>query len=1005
MNKLFIVALSMVFLPLVAGLDIQTIGVGEFGYHPSAEKKVIVYGTYDQMNFEIHRANGGKVFTGKLERPRNYFGAEVSCQGGQSCVVGDFSSLTEEGEYYFIVNNKQSRKFKISRDVYQDSVPIFLEFFNTLQMQNSSYHGDWNAKTDPLLRMIADGANMMDSIQTSSTLIRLGSAYQRNPELFSHDKYTTQNQNVPDMEEYILAYSLFLADTQDSTPGESFPEGWLTNFGCWAGNDNIADDRWTSSPDPCLHYSTFNKKEFDVSGLLAYLEAIPALYSYDEQVGKDFLGRAIRTEKYLHQTESSFINREDEAAFYGASLFLLYDYTGDQDYLQRAYFLRDKVSKVFISDGLNGNEFYWEEYIRHKGDLESRGLQYNVNGNSPESFFTNKLWSDYKDSGSRSIDNSGERVFQFDPNIQFQNSKFILSEAVLTAKSRDFTDMEKQDEIVYSQLAFLSGANGVQRSSVSGISSMSFLLGIGNFPTLIHSRFFNRDDSEQRLANGLTYIPGWIVGVFDNYNDLDGIYDYSDTRRDWQYTESTNEMVANAIELVAYMDAQDNNRQRYQRFSITDPPVDPPQTTREIVKFEAESAERYTAPFVVRPDAKATGNAFLIAPNGAGENGEAVYKFELNNSGDYYIWARTIAPNGMDDSFFFEINWGSRWVWDVPHSSEWKWNPVSSGSRAIKMNKGWNEIKLIEREDGTMIDAFVVTNDPNYVPTDSPVEPPQNHSENETSETGLVRIDTDGGLDVVLLCKPEGSSNDLVIDWNFGDGKEIYDTGKQVNHNYASAGNYYVQCDVWDNSKAQFSSLGRFINVGGAEPPKQNETEPPQEGSGIVRTDSDGGLAASFLCAPEGASSDLTVDWNFGDGKEIYDDDERVNHVFASAGNYYVQCGAWDNQKGKFFQESRFVSVSGGSEPPEPPIEGEIKVVLSVAEWFPQGLNVIWVCSASGGDGNYQYDFFFGDESKLMGMNSNNVYHTYSSSGAYSAKCVVNDNSGGSGTAQKSVNV
>ncbi|HLC32379.1 MAG TPA: hypothetical protein VJJ82_00980, partial [Candidatus Nanoarchaeia archaeon] len=60
----------------------------------------------------------------------------------------------------------------------------------------------------------------------------------------------------------------------------------------------------------------------------------------------------------------------------------------------------------------------------------------------------------------------------------------------------------------------------------------------------------------RQFNNGKNHIPGWINGAFDTVSDPDVIFNYADTLSTYEFTESTNEMVATAIELHAYRDAQ-----------------------------------------------------------------------------------------------------------------------------------------------------------------------------------------------------------------------------------------------------------------------------------------------------------------------------------------------------------------------------------------------------------------------------------------------------------------
>jgi hypothetical protein len=76
----------------------------------------------------------------------------------------------------------------------------------------------------------------------------------------------------------------------------------------------------------------------------------------------------------------------------------------------------------------------------------------------------------------------------------------------------------------------------------------------------------------QTFNNGKTTIPGWINGVFDNFQDPDTVWNYDDNRQTYEYTESTNEIVSTAVELFAYADAQYNNRTRHAQITFSSNP-------------------------------------------------------------------------------------------------------------------------------------------------------------------------------------------------------------------------------------------------------------------------------------------------------------------------------------------------------------------------------------------------------------------------------------------------
>ncbi len=700
------------------------VAVSQMGYHPDSFKQVIVYTNATSGTASIFEETGGLVSQIPLAKAKSYNGLEVDCQGGLPCLVADFYSLKTAGRYYVKSDSgAQSPIFTISAAIYEDNLPILMEFYNAQLQQGSSYHSDLHSNYTPVLNAIADGSFIMEADQAAITLSRLGSAYRKNPKIFS-DAYDISAKGIPDVQEYIVSYVNYLEGLQgvvieersdgvgfrldrgvkinnafvpgpteldeldvfigkkprkletvpvvslcgedngspewDSciedaalyykcqvdepclnisyidrtgvvtgTQGFAVSRGWSYEFSC--AFDVILDEvMFDGTPNPCLIFRPESNQSYTSKTLLAFLEAIPAVYDYSQNMSRELLSRSIATHEFIKENYLP-LGDSDARGYWGAALFLLYDYTGEDQYLIDAYNIRDEIARTLISDGTHGNEFYWEEYIRHKNPIESLQLTYPISGEDPGEIFRGKLFFDYKDMGLTSISNNSERVFQFDPSIQFQNSRYMLTEGILAAKANDLNAASEDfiPVIAQSQLAWLTGMNAVQQGVALGspINSTSFIYGIGNFPTKFHSRymvdtgfrsksngeiigirgtnlqFYNGSDyieldgrheilgqvfgssgngwrdekkgpvfiSGRQFNNGKSYIPGWISGAFDisDPQETDVIYNYKEGIT-YEFTETTNEIVATAIELFAYLDAESNNKPSHDPINITD---------------------------------------------------------------------------------------------------------------------------------------------------------------------------------------------------------------------------------------------------------------------------------------------------------------------------------------------------------------------------------------------------------------------------------------------------
>lgn len=147
---------------------------------------------------------------------------------------------------------------------------------------------------------------------------------------------------------------------------------------------------------------------------------------------------------------------------------------------------------------------------------------------------------------------------------------------------------------------------------------------------------------------------------------------------------------------------------------------------------EAESADDPLPPLMpFWDDPKASGGKYMMVKPGRGggpdENNIAWYDLKDLEPGDYQLLARTIAPDGKDDSFWIQIPGaqtnlaaGSGWVrWGVVNSVDWMWTPVRSMDDADKqvvftLEAGDYSVGITYREDGAKIDAFLLTRDMSF---------------------------------------------------------------------------------------------------------------------------------------------------------------------------------------------------------------------------------------------------------------------------------------------------
>jgi hypothetical protein len=142
--------------------------------------------------------------------------------------------------------------------------------------------------------------------------------------------------------------------------------------------------------------------------------------------------------------------------------------------------------------------------------------------------------------------------------------------------------------------------------------------------------------------------------------------------------------------------------------------------------IEAEDGD-FDSPFTVASSNSASSGEYIWVSEGTGNSsnptenpGSAEYTFELQESGDYVIWGRIIAPHGGSDSFYISIDSSSYAIWDTDNSNEWVWDRMyyryETDPKLFYLEKGQHRLSIKYREDGTKIDKILITSDLNYIP-------------------------------------------------------------------------------------------------------------------------------------------------------------------------------------------------------------------------------------------------------------------------------------------------
>jgi hypothetical protein len=129
----------------------------------------------------------------------------------------------------------------------------------------------------------------------------------------------------------------------------------------------------------------------------------------------------------------------------------------------------------------------------------------------------------------------------------------------------------------------------------------------------------------------------------------------------------------------------------------------------------------------VGSDVQAYGGQYVSTS--VAESGTAQWSFQVPTSGNYYVWARVLAPNSDHDSFYAHANDGAEDIFDdAPQTSpNWQWSvlngrggtgiPEAIDPRIVPLTAGPNTFTFRGREAGSKVDRILITEDPDFVPT------------------------------------------------------------------------------------------------------------------------------------------------------------------------------------------------------------------------------------------------------------------------------------------------
>ncbi|MDZ7268028.1 MAG: Ig-like domain-containing protein [candidate division KSB1 bacterium] len=188
--------------------------------------------------------------------------------------------------------------------------------------------------------------------------------------------------------------------------------------------------------------------------------------------------------------------------------------------------------------------------------------------------------------------------------------------------------------------------------------------------------------------------------------------------------------------LVVALTDEDSNPVPGQRVDFTVSPAEmavlsaPPSPDGNL-RIEAESGN-LQAPLTIRTDAAASGGKYINYPSGNSQDAKAVYTFQIQEAGTYYIWTRSLnnygAPVSWDikvdnlDVFIYDVFKGqviNTWTWDKLSD---RGNDITRGTnpqfnpRFFEFTPGTHTIEFRVRYAEAWLDKFIITRDVNFIP-------------------------------------------------------------------------------------------------------------------------------------------------------------------------------------------------------------------------------------------------------------------------------------------------
>jgi hypothetical protein len=98
-------------------------------------------------------------------------------------------------------------------------------------------------------------------------------------------------------------------------------------------------------------------------------------------------------------------------------------------------------------------------------------------------------------------------------------------------------------------------------------------------------------------------------------------------------------------------------------------------------------------------------------------SGTALYGFEVPHDATWHVWVRVYGPNAASNEWYQSLDGGARSAFGASANSTWEWVEA----RSAFLTAGLHDFELGGFEARARADRILITDDPNFLPTESPV--------------------------------------------------------------------------------------------------------------------------------------------------------------------------------------------------------------------------------------------------------------------------------------------